>query len=189
MPADSGRDAARWDDLSDCPSCGEPLAAGSVVCVKCGLDLRTGRYLQTTVVPKQDDAADADEISDDASEEFDAAEYDDRDEDAAEIIKSLYCPRCSGTRQEGNFLCDDCTQKVSARKQFLRRSAGTMPVPRLCPYCSETLLPKESVCGECYELSDRSGIVSAVFPQCTSCGKVLGRGVVVCPVCGHDHAF
>ena len=30
-----------------CPGCGSPLAEGAVICVKCGLNLKTGKKLQT----------------------------------------------------------------------------------------------------------------------------------------------
>jgi hypothetical protein len=36
-------------EAGNCPSCGTPLNAGAVVCVQCGLDLRTGRRLATQV--------------------------------------------------------------------------------------------------------------------------------------------
>jgi len=36
---------------STCPSCRAPFAAGAVVCVKCGMDMRSGRHVGTTAAP------------------------------------------------------------------------------------------------------------------------------------------
>ena len=47
----------RWNDLKrldECPKCGHKLAEDAVICVSCGLDLRTGKKLSTEVVQQED---------------------------------------------------------------------------------------------------------------------------------------
>ena len=41
---------------SRCPSCGQPLAAGAVICVGCGFNLKTGKHLSTSIGEAETDA-------------------------------------------------------------------------------------------------------------------------------------
>jgi len=48
-------------DKVHCPSCGIPYDAGTLICTRCGIDIRTGRPLRTTVGAAASDEKEADE--------------------------------------------------------------------------------------------------------------------------------